>query len=75
MLFARLLMDADNLRRLRRIQGFDLVGGLDALASDDEVVLAAELATDSLDGGAHLAGVVFMAEVVEGLVDEGALVG
>ena len=59
--FAGLLMDSDNLRRLRGIQGLDLVGGLDALAADDEVILAAELSADSLDGGAHLAGVVFVA--------------
>ena len=73
MLFAGLLMDADYLRWLRRIQRLDLVGSLDALAADDEVILAAKLAADALDGSAHLAGVVFLAEVEEGLVGERAL--
>jgi hypothetical protein len=44
--FAGLLMNSDDLRRLRGIQRLDLVGGLDALAADDEVILAAELAAD-----------------------------
>ncbi len=57
------------------IQGLDLVGGLDALASDDEVILTAKLSADALDGGAHFAGVVFLAEIEKGLVDEGALMG
>jgi hypothetical protein len=68
-------MDSNYLRRLRGIQGLDFVGGLDALAADDQVILAPELAADSLDGGAHLAGVVFFREIEKRLVDEGALVG
>jgi hypothetical protein len=64
-LFARLLMDSDYLRRLRRVQRFDLVRGLDALAADDEVILAAKLSANTFDGGAHFAGVVFVAEIVE----------
>jgi hypothetical protein len=68
-------MDSDDLRRLRGIQRLDLFGSLDALAADDEVILAAELAANALDGGAHLAGVVFVAEIVKGLVDKRALMG
>ena len=74
-LFPRLLVDADDLGRARGIQRLDLVGGLDALAADDEVILAAELSADAFDGGAHFPRVVFVAEVVERLVDEGALMG
>jgi len=47
-LFPRLLVDADDLGRARGIQRLDLVGGLDALAADDEVILAAELSADAL---------------------------
>ncbi len=75
MLFARLLVDSDDLRGARGVQGLDLVGGFDALAADDEVILAAKLAAHSLDGGAHLAGVLFVAKIEEGLVDEWALMG
>ncbi len=71
--FAGFLVDADNLRGLRRVQRLDLVGGFDALAADDEVILAAELGADFGDGGTHLAGVLFVAEIVEGLGDEWAL--
>ncbi len=67
---AGLLVDADDLRGLRRIQRLDFVGGLDALAADDEVVLASELAADFGDGGAHAAGVLFVAEIVKWLGDE-----
>ncbi len=74
-LFARLLMNADYLRRTRGVQGPDLVRRFDALAADDEVVLAPELSTNALDGGAHLAGIVLKAEIVERLVDEWALMG
>ena len=56
-------MDADNLGRLRRIQRLDLVGGLDALAADDEVIFAAQLAANFGDGGAHAARVLFVAEI------------
>ena len=72
-LFAGLLVDAHDLRRLRRVQGLDLVGGLDALAADDQVILAAELAADFRDGGAHAAGILFVAEIIEGLGDEWSL--
>ena len=55
---------------LRRVQRLDLVGGLDALAADDEVVLAAQLAADFRDGGAHAARVFFVAEIEKGLGDK-----
>ena len=42
-LFPRFLMNANDLRRARGVQGLDLVCSLDALAADDEVILAAEL--------------------------------
>jgi len=74
-LFARLLVNSDDLRRPRGVQGLDLVGSFDALAADDEVILAAELAANSFDSGAHLARVVFVAEIVKGLVDKRALMG
>jgi hypothetical protein len=45
------------------------------LAADDEVILAAELAANAFDRGAHLAGVIFVAEIVKGLVDKGTLMG
>src|SRR5579862_2480761 len=69
-IFVGFLMDADDLRGLRRIQRLDLVSRLDALAADDEVILAAKLSTDFGDGGAHAAGVFFVAEIIEGLGDE-----
>jgi hypothetical protein len=72
-LFAGLLVNADDLRRPRRIQRLDLVSRLNTLAADDEVILAAELSANALDGGAHLAGVFFLVEIVEGLVDEWSL--
>jgi hypothetical protein len=74
MLFAGLLVDSHDLRWTRGIQRLDFVGGLDALAADDEVIFAAELAADALDGGAHIARVFFAAEIVKRLVDERALV-
>jgi hypothetical protein len=74
-LFAGLLMDSNYLRRLRGIQGLDFVGRLDALAADDEVILAAELSADSFDGGAHLARVVFFREIEKWFIDEWALMG
>src|SRR3984957_10303097 len=45
-LLAGLLMGADNLRRFRWIQRLDLVGFLDAFASDDEVILVAQLSAN-----------------------------
>ena len=72
MVFAGFLVQADNLRRLGGINGLDLVRGLDALAADDEVILASELGAHFLNGGAHLAGVFFLAEINQRLVHEQA---
>jgi hypothetical protein len=69
-LLARFLVNADHLRGFGGIDGTDLVGGLEALAADDQVVLAAELSADFLDGGAHLAHVVFFAEIDKRLILE-----
>ena len=52
----------------------DLLGGPDVLAADDQVVFAAQLRADFFDGVAHLAGVVFAAEINGWLVDERAFV-
>src|SRR5208282_802685 len=69
-LFAGLLMNAYNLRRLRGIQRLDLVGGLDALDADDEVILPSQLSAHAFDGGPHLACVVFVAEIIKRFVDK-----
>ena len=66
------LVNADHFRRLGGIDGTNLAGGLDALAADNQVVLAAQLATHFLDGGAHLAHVLFFGEIDERLILERA---
>src|ERR1700686_4040786 len=50
--------------------GTNLVGGLDALAADDQVVFAAELSAHFFDGGTHFADVIFFGEIDKGLVCE-----
>ena len=72
-IFVRLLMDADNLRRLRRVQRLDFVRSPDPLAADDQVVLAAQLAAHLGNGGAHLARVIFVAKIEKRLRNERAL--
>src|SRR5215469_3022712 len=62
-----LLMDTDDFGGLGRVQRGDLVGGLDALAANDEVILAAKLAANFGDRGAHATGVFFIAEIEKGL--------
>jgi hypothetical protein len=62
------LVNRDHFRRLGGIDGTDLARGLDALAADDQVILAAQLATHFADGGAHLAHVVFFAEIDKRLI-------
>ena len=62
-------------RGIRGVDRLQLGGGALAMAADDVVILAAELAAHSFNGGAHLAGGVFVAEIVEGFVHEGALMG
>jgi hypothetical protein len=69
-LLASLLVNSDYLRRLGGIDGPNLVGGLAALAADDQVILAAELATHFLDRGAHLAHIVFFGEIDERFILE-----
>ena len=71
--FACFLVNADNFRRLRRIQRFDLVLRLNALAADDEIILAAQLAANLVDGSTHFAGIFFLAEIGERLIREWAL--
>ena len=53
MLRAGSLMDADDLRGAGRIDGNDFAFGPQALAADDQVVLAAELALDLGERGLH----------------------
>ncbi len=65
--FVGFLVDAHDLRRLRRVQRLDLVGCLDALAADDEVILVAQLSANLGDRGAHAARVVFVAKIKERL--------
>src|ERR1700684_3850538 len=72
-LFTSFLMNSDYFGWLGRIDGTDLVRSLDALAADDQVILAAELSADFFDGGAHLAHVVFFSEIDKRLVFERAL--
>ena len=72
MFFAGLLMQSDNLRGFCRVDGLDLVFGLDPFAADDQVVFAAQLATNLLDRGAHLARILRLGEVGERLIYEGA---
>jgi hypothetical protein len=67
---AGFLVDADNFRGLGRVQRFYFVRSPDALASDDEVVLAAKLSAHFGDGGAHAARVLFIAKIKKGLTDE-----
>src|SRR5208283_2771774 len=69
-LLATFLVNPDHLRRLGGIDGTNLVGGLEALAADDQVILAAQLATYCTDGGAHFAHVVFFAEIDKRLILE-----
>ena len=57
------LMDANNLRRLGRIERGRLLGGLDVASADDQVVLATQFVADSFNGSAHAARVVRVAEV------------
>ena len=63
-------MQSDQLGGIGRIYGLNLVGRFYQASADDEVVFAAELATNLLDGSAHLARVFFLGKVGERLVDE-----
>jgi hypothetical protein len=65
-------VNANHLGGVRRVHGEDLAGGLDALAADDDVVLAAELAPDIVERGQHAPLVFRLGEVDERLIDEGS---
>ena len=65
---AGLLMDADDLSGARGVQGADFVLGFDALATDDQVVFAAQLTEDKLQCCLHLASVFQRLEIGEGLI-------
>ena len=67
---AGLLMNADDLGRIRRIDRDDLVRGADVLAADDQVVFAAQLGADFCDCFAHAANVLRLAIIGDRLVDE-----
>jgi hypothetical protein len=43
------------------------------LSANNQVILAAKLSAYTLDGGAHLARILFEAEIIEWLVDEWTL--
>ena len=73
--FVCTLVDADNLRGARGVDGGDLAGGAEAVATDDDVLLAAEFRADGVDRFPHEAGVGGVREVGEDFVDEGALRG
>lgn len=64
------LMDADDLGGASGVEGGDFAFGADALASDDEGVLAAEAGVDGCEGLLHGAGGGGVGEVEEGLVAE-----
>jgi hypothetical protein len=64
-LFARFLMNANHLGWLRGIQRLDLVGSPDSLATDDEVIFAAELRVNLGDRGSHAARIFFVAKIKE----------
>jgi hypothetical protein len=67
-----LLVNAHDLRRARRVDGADFARGLNALATDDEVVLAAELRAHLAERFAHGAGNVRLLEISEWLVGKRA---
>ena len=62
-LLAGFLMDADHFGGFGRIDGTDLVRGLDAFAANDQVILAAQLPAHFFERGAHLAHILFLAEI------------
>ena len=65
-----LLVKADELIGMGRIQRTDLALGPQALAADDEVVLAAKFSRNLVERGMHLASDFGGFEVVEGFIDE-----
>jgi len=73
LLLAGFLVNSDHLQRLGGIDGTNLVGGLHAFAADNQVILAAQLATHFLNSGAHLPHILFFAEIDKRLILERAL--
>ncbi len=69
-LFTGFLEDANNLAGIRRIERLDLVGRLDALAADDQFVLASELCADFVQRSFHLLRILRPAEIDHRLVFE-----
>ena len=67
---AGFLVKTDDLRGMRRVDRFMLLGSLDATAADDEVILASELVADLLDRSAHPALVFRVRPVDRRLVDK-----
>ena len=66
-------MDAHNLRGPRRIERLDFAVGLEPVAADDQVVLAAELAGDMVQRRLHRACVLRVLEVDKRLIYKAAL--
>ena len=64
------LVESDNLRGFRRIQRPDLIRGLDALSTNDQVIFAPQLGAHFLNRSAHLAGIFWVAEINQRLVRE-----
>src|ERR1017187_3068329 len=65
---ASLLVDADHFRRIRRVDGNNLVGGADRFAANHQIVLAAQLRADLFNGLAHAADVLRLAIIGDRLV-------
>ena len=65
---AGLLMHADHLRRPRRIDGANLVRGLQPLAADDQAVLGAQVRGHMIERVAHGARILGVVEIGKGLI-------
>ena len=70
---SRLLVDADNLCRARRIEGANLSLRPQASSANDQVILAAKLACHVIERGLHLADVFRVLEVDKRLIGKAAL--
>ena len=67
----RSLVDSNDFSRMRRVHGKDFARGLQPSATDDDVVLAAQLGSNLGEGGLHPPLVFGLGEVNERLVDKG----
>ena len=70
---AGFLVDAYDLGGAGRVEGGDLGFGPEAPATDDQIVLPAQLAGDQVQCGLHAAGVFWSFEINERLVHKAAL--